>query len=140
MTLLSYDIDRPRLRASAEEWQPHVAQSRKSTESWYLTSLAFDDVGSPYFLVWCLVDFGGEETHNGSVQVPDGRRLNLGMLGLTDNKADLRFSGSGRHFDSRTGPGSICTTSPTATGSARIKGPTPPRNGSTRSWFTRTAT
>ncbi len=43
MTVLSYDIDHPTLRSPAEEWQqPHAAQTPKSTEWWYLTSLAFD--------------------------------------------------------------------------------------------------
>jgi hypothetical protein len=50
MTLLSYDIEHPTLRSSAAEWQPHAAQTRRSTEWWYLTSLAFGNVGNPYFL------------------------------------------------------------------------------------------
>ncbi|MEV7344454.1 lipocalin-like domain-containing protein [Streptomyces sp. NPDC093544] len=93
MTLLSYDIEHPTLRPPVEEWQPHATQTAKSTEWWYLTSLAFDTAGNPYFLVWCLFHFGGEDTHNASIQVPEGHRLNLGMLGVTDYNADHHFDG-----------------------------------------------
>jgi predicted secreted hydrolase len=91
MTLLSYDIERPKLRSPAAEWQPHATQTRKSTEWWYLTSLVFDNAGNPYFLVWCLFHFAGEDTHNTSIQIPDGHRLNLGILGITDYNSDLHF-------------------------------------------------
>src|SRR5882757_7100201 len=93
MALLSYDIEHPTLRPPVEEWQPHATQTAKSTEWWYLTSLAFDTAGNPYFLVWCLFHFGGEDTHNASIQVPEGHRLNLGMLGITDYRADHHFDG-----------------------------------------------
>jgi hypothetical protein len=43
-------LEHPTLRSSAAEWQPHAAQTRRSTEWWYLTSLAFGNVGNPYFL------------------------------------------------------------------------------------------
>ena len=91
MTLLSYDTEHPTLRTPVEEWQPHAAQTRKSTEWWYLTSLAFDNAGNPYFLVWCLFHFGGEDTHASSIQVPHGHRLNLGMVGVTDYNSDFHF-------------------------------------------------
>jgi predicted secreted hydrolase len=91
MTLLSYDIEHPVLRSPAEEWQPHAAQTASSTEWWYLTSLAFDNVGNPYFLVWCLFHFGGADTHPNSIEVPDGHRMNLGMLGITDYNSDFHL-------------------------------------------------
>jgi predicted secreted hydrolase len=91
MTLLSYDVEYPSVRTPDEEWQPHAAQTRRSTEWWYLTSLAFDNVGNPYFLMWCLFHFCGEDTHDGSIEVPDGHRMNLGILGITDYRSDLHF-------------------------------------------------
>jgi predicted secreted hydrolase len=87
MTLLSYDVEHPTLRSPAAEWQPHATQSRTTTEWWYLTSLVFDSAGNPYFLVWCLFHFAGEDTHSASVHVSDGHRLNLAMLGMTDYNA-----------------------------------------------------
>jgi predicted secreted hydrolase len=91
MTVLSYDIAHPTLRSPVEEWQPHAAQTRKSTEWWYLTSLVFDNVGNPYFLVWCLFHFAGEDTHPSAIQVPDGQRMNLALLGVTDYNSDFHF-------------------------------------------------
>jgi predicted secreted hydrolase len=91
LTLLSYDIEHPTLRSPVEEWQPHAVQSRKSTEWWYLTSLAFDNVGNPYFLAWCLFHFGGEDTHLSSIKVPDGDRLSLAFVGITDYNSDFHF-------------------------------------------------
>ena len=88
MTVLSYDIEHPTLRSPAEEWQPHAAESRTSKEWWYLTSLAFDNVGNPYSLVWYLFHFAGEDTHKG-MGVPEGHRLNMGMLGMTDYRSDF---------------------------------------------------
>jgi predicted secreted hydrolase len=91
MTLLSYDIERPTLRSTVEEWQPHAVQSNKSTEWWYLTSLAFDNVGNPYFLVWCLFHFGGEDTRDKSIPIPPGHRLNLAFLGVSDYTSDYHY-------------------------------------------------
>src|SRR5260370_3616638 len=91
MTVLSYDVKRPKLRSPVEEWQPHAAQTPKSTEWWYLTSLAFDNVGNPYFLVWCLFHFGADDAHDSSIELPKGHRLSLGILGVTDYKSDFHF-------------------------------------------------
>jgi predicted secreted hydrolase len=91
MTVLSYDIERAKLRSPVEEWQPHAAQTNKSTEWWYLTSLVFDNVGNPYFLAWCLFHFAGEDTHPSSIEVPKDHRMNLAFLGVTDYNSDYHF-------------------------------------------------
>jgi predicted secreted hydrolase len=89
--MLSYDIQKPQLRTPSEEWQPHAIQSRSSTEWWYLTSLVFDPVGNPYFLVSCLFHLGGEDVHGGRMRVPDGHRLVAAMFGITDYTNDHRL-------------------------------------------------
>ena len=91
MTVLSYDTEHPALRSPVEEWQPHAAQSPKSTEWWYLTSLTFDDVGNPYFLVWCLFHFGSADAHDSSIELPDGHRLSIAILGVSDYNSDFHF-------------------------------------------------
>lgn len=75
MTLLGYDIRHPALRSPAKEWPPHAAQTRRSAEWWYLTSLAFDNDGGEW-------SFAGDAMH---VTVASPALL-----------ADLRLTGAGQ--------------------------------------------
>jgi predicted secreted hydrolase len=50
MATLSYSVTEPALRSPVEEWQPHAKQSESTHEWWYLTAVAHDAAGNPYFL------------------------------------------------------------------------------------------
>ncbi|MDY6860373.1 MAG: lipocalin-like domain-containing protein [Pseudomonadota bacterium] len=73
---LTYDVKNPVIRSPMEEWAPHAKMSEKTLEWWYLTSLAYDEAGNPYFIFVILNNFTGEEYQkmNGA-SAPDGKRI-----------------------------------------------------------------
>jgi predicted secreted hydrolase len=91
MSVLSYDVEHPTVRSPVEEWEPHAAQTPNTTEWWYLTSLAFDTAGNPYFLVWCLFHFGREDARESKIELPKGHRLSVALLGVSDYNSDHHF-------------------------------------------------
>lgn len=90
--MLDYSIDNPALRTPSEEWQPHAAQSEKSTEWWYLTAFVHDSAGNPYFLFWCLFHMGGQEAIPAPVELQKGRRFVFALVGITDYASDQRIT------------------------------------------------
>jgi predicted secreted hydrolase len=58
---IDYDIENRKLRSPIEEWHPHIAQTEKTMDWWYVTTLLHDAAGNPYFLFWCDFQFAGKK-------------------------------------------------------------------------------
>lgn len=71
-----YDCNNPVVGSAEEEWMPHATMSDKTTEWWYLTVMAQDNIGRNYFLFFTANLFSGEvwTKHMGFTPV-DGKNL-----------------------------------------------------------------
>lgn len=95
---IDYDVEGKKLRSPMEEWKPHLVQTDKTFEWWYLTSLLYDAAGNPYFLFWCEFHFAGKYyvnvIPNLTEKMKPGQSAFQGVLGFTDYSNEYHF-GSG---------------------------------------------
>ena len=85
---IDYDIQNRVMRSPAEEWHPHIAQTDKTMDWWYVTTMLYDTAGNPYFLFWCDFQFGGQK-HIDMIpgladKVKPGQKVFHSIANLTD--------------------------------------------------------
>lgn len=99
MKLLSYDTKNPveTKRSFQEEWAPHLRQTNKSFEWWYLTASVHDVQGNPYFIYIGAIDHIGEIMQKrliGKTLPPEMRTIALTAT-LSDYNAEKTTSPAG---------------------------------------------